>query len=159
MLTASQPIHFMECNWYVANKSFITEDSDILSEEEVFALDLDETPPKDKGESEVEDEDNDLSIDPYTQLSSSDSDADDLDTDTWGTSRKAYYNADKIQDLDEAREEEEEALRLQKKRINRMSEEDFIDDIWTADVSDQSQVVRTFADLVQSSSNSTTSLA
>ncbi|CAG8468615.1 9923_t:CDS:2 [Paraglomus brasilianum] len=44
-------------------------------------------------------------------------------------------------------------------RINRMSEEDFIDDIWTTDVSDQSQVVLTFADLVQNSSNSTTSLA
>ncbi|KAI8841334.1 Sas10 C-terminal domain-containing protein [Chytridium lagenaria] len=47
----------------------------------------------------------------------------------WGRSRKQYYDADEV-DLDEedARLEEEEALRLQKERLEKMAEEDFLGD-------------------------------
>jgi hypothetical protein len=37
-----------------------------------------------------------------------------IDDDTRDTSKRAYYDADKVQALDEAKEEEAEALRLQK---------------------------------------------
>jgi U3 small nucleolar RNA-associated protein 3 len=47
---------------------------------------------------------------------------------TWGTSKKAYYNADEGSDLDEMREEEEEALKIQKQRLADMDEADFMDD-------------------------------
>ncbi|GAA5807270.1 hypothetical protein MFLAVUS_000627 [Mucor flavus] len=47
---------------------------------------------------------------------------------TWGTSKKAYYDADEGSDLDEMREEEEEALRIQKEHLSHMDEADFVDD-------------------------------
>ncbi|KAF7730140.1 hypothetical protein EC973_002748 [Apophysomyces ossiformis] len=47
---------------------------------------------------------------------------------TWGRSKKAYYNADEGEDLDELREEEEEALKIQKERLAAMDEADFVDD-------------------------------
>ncbi|KAG0189779.1 hypothetical protein DFQ28_002909 [Apophysomyces sp. BC1034] len=47
---------------------------------------------------------------------------------TWGRSKKAYYNADEGDDLDELREEEEEALKIQKERLAAMNEADFVDD-------------------------------
>lgn len=47
---------------------------------------------------------------------------------TWGTSKKAYYDADEGDDLDEMREEEEEALRIQKEQLANMDEADFVDD-------------------------------
>ncbi len=46
----------------------------------------------------------------------------------WGTSKKAYYNADEASDIEEMREEEEEALRIQKEQLAHMDEEDFVDD-------------------------------
>ncbi|KAI8987937.1 Sas10 C-terminal domain-containing protein [Mycotypha africana] len=50
---------------------------------------------------------------------------------TWGTSKQAYYDADEGEDLDEMREEEEEALRIQKEHLAQMEEADFMDD-WGA---------------------------
>lgn len=47
---------------------------------------------------------------------------------TWGTSKKAYYDADEGSDIDEMREEEEEALRIQKEQLANMDEADFVDD-------------------------------
>jgi U3 small nucleolar RNA-associated protein 3 len=47
---------------------------------------------------------------------------------TWGTSKKAYYDADEGDDIDEMREEEEEALRIQKEQLANMDEADFVDD-------------------------------
>jgi len=45
---------------------------------------------------------------------------------SWGKSKRSYYNADEIEsDEETAKAEGEEALRLQKKRIAEMSEEDF----------------------------------
>ncbi|CAJ0744930.1 945_t:CDS:10 [Entrophospora sp. SA101] len=46
----------------------------------------------------------------------------------WGTNKKEYYDAEELSDLDEAKEEEKEVLRLQKMRISKMTEADFFDD-------------------------------
>lgn len=53
------------------------------------------------------------------------------DDKTWGTSKKAYYDNDEGDDLDEMREEEEEALRIQKEQLANMDEADFVDDALT----------------------------
>ncbi|RFU29432.1 hypothetical protein B7463_g6888, partial [Scytalidium lignicola] len=50
---------------------------------------------------------------------------DEEDIGAWGTSKKDYYNADKIETEVDALEEEEEAKRLQKKKLQKMSEADF----------------------------------
>ncbi|RYP50244.1 hypothetical protein DL768_004181 [Monosporascus sp. mg162] len=54
------------------------------------------------------------------------------DSSWWGASRKEYYNNDEIENEDDAFEEEREALRLQKKKLARLEEEDFIfnEDEW-----------------------------
>ncbi|KAJ3102994.1 hypothetical protein HDU97_010432 [Phlyctochytrium planicorne] len=59
-----------------------------------------------------------MMVDPYSMLSGG-----------WGRSRDKYYDADDLEDDEEnARLEEEEALRLQKERLERMAEEDFLGD-------------------------------
>ncbi|KAI1331215.1 Sas10 C-terminal domain-containing protein [Xylariaceae sp. FL0255] len=51
----------------------------------------------------------------------------------WGSSRKDYYDADQIETTIDAEEEEKEALRLQKKKLAKMSESDFFnEDEWLA---------------------------
>ncbi|KAK5629744.1 hypothetical protein RRF57_005459 [Xylaria bambusicola] len=51
----------------------------------------------------------------------------------WGSSRKDYYDADQIETTVDAEEEEKEALRLQKKKLAKMSEADFFnEDEWLA---------------------------
>lgn len=47
---------------------------------------------------------------------------------TWGKSKQAYYDADEGDDLDEMREEETEALKIQKERLAAMDEADFMDE-------------------------------
>ena len=47
------------------------------------------------------------------------------DVDGWGSSKRDYYNADVIETEADAREEEEEAIRLQKKQLQGMTEADF----------------------------------
>lgn len=52
----------------------------------------------------------------------------------WGSSRNDYYNADQIETTIDAEEEEKEALRLQKKKLAKMSEADFFnEDEWLAE--------------------------
>jgi U3 small nucleolar RNA-associated protein 3 len=46
----------------------------------------------------------------------------------WGSSKQDYYNADKLETEADAEEEEAEAKRLQKKKLSKMTEEDFIFD-------------------------------
>ncbi|KAF9107563.1 hypothetical protein BGX29_005922 [Mortierella sp. GBA35] len=90
------------------------------SEEEVFGLD--------DGEDEDEDEDEDDMGDLDDDLGGAKDDHDELDLDkaSWGKSKRSYYNAEEIEsDEETAKAEEEEALRLQKKRLADMSEEDF----------------------------------
>ncbi|KAI0123826.1 hypothetical protein BJ170DRAFT_640626 [Xylariales sp. AK1849] len=57
------------------------------------------------------------------------------DSGWWGSSRKDYYDADQIQTEADALEEEKEALRLQRKRLGKMNESDFIfdEDQWLAE--------------------------
>lgn len=47
---------------------------------------------------------------------------------TWGKSKQAYYDADEGDDLDEMREEETEALKIQKEQLAAMDEADFMDE-------------------------------
>ncbi|CAG8451367.1 13614_t:CDS:10 [Acaulospora colombiana] len=96
----------------IADEKF---DETELSEEEVFALET-------GGTSEDDDKGGEFGEDSET----SSGEGSNLDA-TWGSRKKYYYDADEVDDLEEAREEEKEALRLQKKRINQMSEEDFLE--------------------------------
>ncbi|KAI1403964.1 Sas10 C-terminal domain-containing protein [Hypoxylon fuscum] len=64
----------------------------------------------------------------------------------WGSSRKEYYNADNLETEADAMEEEQEARRLQKKKLAKMSESDFVFDEaeWLApegEDADQDEVV------------------
>ncbi|KAF9192853.1 hypothetical protein BGZ51_004616 [Haplosporangium sp. Z 767] len=92
------------------------------SEEEVFGLDGDE----DEEEDEEEDEDDLGDLNDDLGRAQEDEEELDLDKASWGKSKRSYYNAEEIEsDEETAKAEEEEALRLQKKRIAEMSEEDF----------------------------------
>lgn len=53
------------------------------------------------------------------------SEVEDEEEEGWGASKKDYYNADNIETEVDAREEEEEAKRIQQKRLQKMSEADF----------------------------------
>ncbi|RDA89788.1 hypothetical protein CP533_3332 [Ophiocordyceps camponoti-saundersi (nom. inval.)] len=55
-------------------------------------------------------------------------DEEDPDAGWWGSSKQAYYDADKIETEADAIEEEVEAKRLQKKKLSKMREEDFVFD-------------------------------
>jgi U3 small nucleolar RNA-associated protein 3 len=70
--------------------------------------------------------------------SSEQGDEEEKDDGWWGSSRKEYYNADEIQTEQDALEEEQEARKLQKKRLAKMTDEDFIfnEDEWLADKPD-----------------------
>ncbi|XXG96513.1 3-dehydrosphinganine reductase [Hypoxylon texense] len=68
------------------------------------------------------------------------------DSGWWGSSRKEYYDADNLETEADAVEEEQEARRLQKKKLAKMSESDFIFDEaeWLdpeAEEADQDEVV------------------
>ncbi|KAI3336804.1 hypothetical protein HD806DRAFT_517839 [Xylariaceae sp. AK1471] len=71
--------------------------------------------------------------------------ADEHDEGYWGSSRKDYYDADQIETTNDAEEEEKEALRLQKKKLAKMSEADFFnEDEWLAgepEDADQDEIV------------------
>jgi U3 small nucleolar RNA-associated protein 3 len=65
-------------------------------------------------------------------------DSDDEEKDTareedpgwWGPSKKEYYDGDLIETQEDALEEEAEAKRLQRKKLTKMAEEDFIESEW-----------------------------
>ena len=95
------------------------------SDEEVLALPEDLSTDDDVSEEEAEDdevgnaEDVDLDSEPEGDEKQEDEGA-------WGTTRKDYYNADVIETEADALEEEQEALRLQRKQLEGMTEADFI---------------------------------
>jgi len=79
-------------------------------------------------EEEVEDVEDDAGANQNGKTGSSDeetSGGEDEVEEGWGTSKKDYYNADNIETEVDAREEEEEAKRIQQKRLQKMSEADF----------------------------------
>ncbi|KAI8388429.1 Sas10 C-terminal domain-containing protein [Radiomyces spectabilis] len=88
-----------------------------LSEEEVYGL---------EGLDSEEEEEQELSDDEI--IGGDQEEEAEVEDKTWGRSKKAYYNADEGSDLDEMQEEEAEALRIQKERLNAMDEADFMDD-------------------------------
>ncbi|CAO3626412.1 unnamed protein product [Mucor hiemalis] len=86
----------------------------------------------DDGESEQEQSDREIygldGLNSEEEDSEDNAEEEEIDNDkTWGTSKKAYYDADEGDDLDEMREEEEEAMRIQKEQLANLDEADFVD--------------------------------
>ncbi|KAI9167476.1 hypothetical protein HJFPF1_03604 [Paramyrothecium foliicola] len=109
-------------------------DDDIeMSDEEVLGYD-DESDEDDfddpEGEEEVEQQSRKSQKPNAKGKVSEDADGDEEEGDPawWGSSRKEYYDADKIETEADALEEEVEAKRLQKKKLSKMAEEDFVFD-------------------------------
>lgn len=86
------------------------------SDEEVLDYDDDDDEDEDEDEEEAEAEDDDERK-PEAE--------DDEDLGGWGPSKKDYYNADAIETEQDALDEEAEALRIQKKQLQSMTEADF----------------------------------
>lgn len=82
-----------------------------MSDEEVLAL------------SDQDDEDDEEAEDIGQGM-----DDDDEDEEGWGRGRKNYYGADDLEDEEDARLEEEEALRLQQKHLQGLSTEDYYEE-------------------------------
>ncbi|TPX32786.1 hypothetical protein SmJEL517_g04177 [Synchytrium microbalum] len=115
-------------------------DDDIQSDEEVLPLDLEQDDADtDLDEDNLaEDDEHLLKLTRAMRPNAVDSDEDDEDriskdakddASVWGKSRSVYYDADDVSDDEEkAKEEEDEALRIQRQRVSRMREEDYMDD-------------------------------
>lgn len=69
----------------------------------------------------------------------------------WGSSRKDYYDADQIQTEADAQEEEAEARRIQKNKLSKMSEADFIFDAdeWAAAVEEDAEGENVITEVLQ----------
>ncbi|KAI9300607.1 Sas10 C-terminal domain-containing protein [Cunninghamella echinulata] len=108
--------HDSEDEFHDARGNILLENQDSdqdgqISDHEIYGLDgIDEEDIDESSEEEDEEQE------------------DEVEETTWGQSKKAYYNADEGSDLDEMREEEEEALKIQKQRLANMDEADFVDD-------------------------------
>ncbi|KAI1082209.1 Sas10 C-terminal domain-containing protein [Whalleya microplaca] len=124
-----------------------------LEEDEAF-LDNSEEEALDYDDDESDEEEDDYARKPKKSSKSQDEDGDESargeeeegDSGWWGSSRKEYYNADNPETEVDALEEEQEARRLQKKKLAKMSESDFIfnEDEWLApeaEDADQNEVV------------------
>lgn len=94
------------------NADFLEDEFLQPSDEEV--LDYDDDDAEDFEDEEVE-EDDERKPEPE----------DEEDSDGWGPLRKDYYNTDAIETEQDALDEEAEALRLQKKQLQSMTEADF----------------------------------
>ncbi|KAI0454597.1 Sas10 C-terminal domain-containing protein [Xylaria acuta] len=115
------------------------DDEEILGYSEDSDVDDDEPPPKQGKSGKRQNGD-----DSDTEQRREDAD-EEHDDGYWGSSRKDYYDADQIETTVDAEEEEKEALRLQKKKLAKMSEADFFnEDEWLAgeaEGADQDEVV------------------
>lgn len=87
------------------------QDDNGLSDEEVMAI---------KRASDNESDDEDL----YGNAPDTSAKDDELD---WGSKRDTYYGADEADNEDDAKMEEEEAMRLQKKKLSSMKKSDFFE--------------------------------
>ncbi|KAI1742482.1 Sas10 C-terminal domain-containing protein [Xylaria scruposa] len=120
-----------------AEEQLEDDDEEILGYSEDSDVDDDEPPPKSgKSGKRRNDDDSDMEQRPEEGEN---------DDGYWGSSRKDYYDADQIETTVDAEEEEKEALRLQKKKLAKMSEADFFnEDEWLAgeaEEADQDDVV------------------
>jgi U3 small nucleolar RNA-associated protein 3 len=105
------------------------------SDEEILGYDESEDDDKvddDDEESEVEDARDSKRPNKSSRDEEQNGEEDEEEVGGWGSSRKDYYDADQIETEADARMEEEEALRLQQKKLSRMTEEDFGLDEWMA---------------------------
>ncbi|KAL2919727.1 something about silencing protein 10 [Polyrhizophydium stewartii] len=118
------------------------QDSD--SEQEVFALDGVDSDDDDDDSEEDEDEAllerlRSYGVRPKSEVQDDEDDDDDADAAAarakaadlsggWGKSRRAYYDADDVSEEEDAKEEEKEALRLQKEQLGGLAEDDFLED-------------------------------
>ncbi|KAG2186968.1 hypothetical protein INT44_003196 [Umbelopsis vinacea] len=94
------------------------DDDSEMSEQEVYGLEgVDSDDEEDQNDYQSDDDDEK-------------DDEEEKESESWGQSKKSYYDADEGSDLEEMREEEQEAIRLQKKRIEAMDEEDFVEAGW-----------------------------
>ncbi|ETS84015.1 hypothetical protein PFICI_05891 [Pestalotiopsis fici W106-1] len=108
------------------------------SEEEVLAYDQDSDDDDDDDDELEELARNAKKFSKKAKAADSESDGGDREEEDpgwWGSSKKEYYDADQIQTEADALEEEQEARRLQKKRLAKMTDEDFIfnEDEWLAE--------------------------
>lgn len=99
-----------------------------LSDEEILGYSSDEE--EDEDEEDVEDEEEEYNERRGAKGAQEGSDEeaggeDEDDIGGWGTSKKDYYDADNLETEADALEEEAEAKRLQKKKLQKMSEADF----------------------------------
>ncbi|KAJ3554724.1 hypothetical protein NPX13_g10538 [Xylaria arbuscula] len=106
------------------------DDEEILAYSEDSEDDEDDNPrhkqPRKSGKSEKGQSDDDSDVEEKQG-------EEEHDDGYWGSSRKDYYDADQIETTVDAEEEEKEALRLQKKKLAKMSEADFFnEDEWLA---------------------------
>ena len=113
----------------------IQEEEDFLelSDEEVLAVpdaesDLEEDAYSDEigadGDRTTRPGNRDEDVEDYSDADSREPE-EDAGASGWGTSKKDYYNADPIETEADALEEEQEAIRIQQKQLQRMSEADF----------------------------------
>ncbi|KAI1478977.1 Sas10 C-terminal domain-containing protein [Daldinia eschscholtzii] len=121
-------------------------------EEEKFLENSDEEAlAYDDEDSEDDDDEDDFSRKPAKSAKGQPDDGSEAgeeegDSGWWGSSRKEYYNADNPETEADALEEEQEARRLQKKKLAKMSESDFVFDEaeWLApeaEDADQNEIV------------------
>ncbi|CEJ92045.1 hypothetical protein VHEMI07724 [[Torrubiella] hemipterigena] len=123
-----------------------------LSDEEILGYDDDDSDEADDVEEEDEDE-----MQTIKSKSKSKSKSDDVDEDEegdqgwWGSSKKEYYNADNIETEADAQEEEKEAKKLQKKKLAKMAEEDFMfdGDEWLAADADEEEEQDTVTEVLK----------
>lgn len=120
-----------------------------LSEEEILADDSDDDgyqqiSTKSKTKSKAAQEDDDDNDD-------DDDEEEEEDSGWWGSSKQEYYNADNIETEADAEEEEVEAKRLQKKKLAKMTEEDFMfdGDEWLAGEADEADARDTVTEVLK----------
>ncbi|CCH44579.1 hypothetical protein BN7_4145 [Wickerhamomyces ciferrii] len=94
------------------------------SDEEVMGVD-------DDSQVELSEEDEDEDDDDEQFFGKKDEDLEDLEDDddtAWGSRKSAYYGADKLDDDEAAKLQEEEALRMQKKHLEELELDDYVDE-------------------------------
>ncbi|KAI2612408.1 Sas10 C-terminal domain-containing protein [Hypoxylon fragiforme] len=135
----SEDEHFMEKDEIMFDNGPKSKKQKRLEEEDAFLEHSDEEALAydDEGSEDDEDED-DYKRKPTKSSKKAQDDGDsesgqgeeggEGDSGWWGSSRKEYYNADNPETEADALEEEQEARRLQKKKLAKMAESDFIFD-------------------------------
>ncbi|KAK1827896.1 Sas10 C-terminal domain-containing protein [Podospora conica] len=104
-------------------------DEEILGEAGSDSDEEEEAPKKGKAAKKSK-----AKVEAYSEDEEQEGEPEEGDEGWWGSSKKEYYDADKIETEADALEEEAEAKRLQAKKLAKMQEEDFVfdEDAWLA---------------------------